>query len=93
VGVIEGDVCHLIDIAVKPGFRGRGLGGMLMEAFELKCLSLGFSRVVLEVKAANTPAVSLYVKRGFKPVAVIKSYYPDGSDALIMEKAFGDPGE
>ena len=86
VGVAEGDLCHLIDIAVKPDLRHRGLGEKLMEAFELKCSSLGLSRAILEVKVTNTPAMNLYVKRGFRPVTTIKGYYPDGTDALIMEK-------
>ncbi|MDM7274749.1 MAG: GNAT family N-acetyltransferase [Thermoprotei archaeon] len=85
-GIVEGGLCHLVDIAVKPGLRRRGLGERLMEVFEVKCASLGLSRAVLEVKTTNIPAVNLYVKRGFKHVGTIKGYYPDGTDALIMEK-------
>jgi ribosomal-protein-alanine N-acetyltransferase len=38
------------------------------------------------VRVSNEPAKSLYQKQGYKEVTVRKRYYPDGEDALIMQK-------
>jgi len=42
-------------------------------------------RIILEVSEKNTPALRLYEKVGFKRVGMRKNYYPDGSNALLME--------
>ena len=59
------------NVAVLPGFRGRGLG----KALVLKSLD-GFrtaklKNVTLEVTAENTPAVRLYEKLGFRTVKTV----------------------
>jgi ribosomal-protein-alanine N-acetyltransferase len=42
-------------------------------------------RVFLEVVAENKPAISLYLSRKFEQIAQRSNYYPDGSDAVIMQ--------
>ena len=48
-----------------------------------------FSFVSLEVRPSNTPAVSLYLKTGFKEEGRRKAFYRlPREDALIMTKRF-----
>jgi ribosomal-protein-alanine N-acetyltransferase len=46
-----------------------------------------WSKAVLEVKASNQVALGLYGGLGFQQVGRRKGYYPDGSDALLLELA------
>jgi ribosomal-protein-alanine N-acetyltransferase len=59
-----------------------------MEILIKELLSSGVKRVLLEVSEKNEPAKRVYEKAGFKPTGVRKNYYPDGSDAILMELNF-----
>ncbi|MCX8033089.1 MAG: ribosomal protein S18-alanine N-acetyltransferase [Thermoleophilia bacterium] len=87
---------HLLDLAVHPEWRRRGIGGELLDAF-LNEADANLVSVVLEVREGNVPARSLYESRGFRSVGVRRGYYPDtGEDAIVMmrfpsgEKDIGD---
>ena len=43
-------------------------------------------RMMLEVSEANTAATALYLGHGFAVIDRRRRYYPDGTDALIMER-------
>lgn len=79
------DVWHILNITVRDGLRGRGIGGRLLdELFERadRRPHLGFT---LEVRVSNDPAIHLYRKKGFIEHGVRPRYYSDnGEDALIM---------
>lgn len=78
---IEGEI-HIINMAVRPGERGKGYGEELMENV-LNAKDVFF----LEVRASNRVAQRLYEKYGFKSVGVRKNYYQDnGEDAFIMRR-------
>ena len=53
------------DFAVRPAYRGRGVGGVLMEAVKQKASDLGCCKVTLEVQAHNDAARRLYERSGF----------------------------
>jgi ribosomal-protein-alanine N-acetyltransferase len=79
---------HLMNVAVAPEQRRRGIASRLIEAsFAL----IGESDpVTLEVRPTNRSAIELYERLGFRSCGLRKGYYPDnGEDALIMWK--GDP--
>jgi len=81
------DEMHILKIAVAPSWRCRGIATVLME----KCLDLaatkGCDSAYLEVRPANTAAVMLYRKLGFRAVGKRTNYYPEtGEDALVMCK-------
>jgi ribosomal-protein-alanine N-acetyltransferase len=78
----EGHVCTL---AVKPEWRGRGLGELLLSNLIDRALAVEARTMTLEVRSSNTVAQSLYRKYGFAAAGVRKGYYADnGEDALIM---------
>lgn len=74
---------HLMNIAVDPGSRRRGLGAaMLAEMLR----SIGDDAAcTLEVRTSNASAIGLYERFGFRGAGTRPRYYRDtGEDALIM---------
>jgi [ribosomal protein S18]-alanine N-acetyltransferase len=79
------DEAHIINIAVREGFRGKGLGELLLISSMELASRLNSSVVTLEVRASNTVAQNLYTKYGFNKVGVRRGYYTDNKeDAFIM---------
>ncbi len=79
---------HLMNIAVAPEQRRRGIASLLIEA-ALDRIDPD-EPVTLEVRPTNRSAIALYESSGFNSYGLRKGYYPDnGEDALIMWK--GDP--
>ena len=55
------------DLAVQPGYRGRGIGRLLLEEVERRARARGSSKLTLEVHATNEGAMRLYRRFGFGP--------------------------
>jgi [ribosomal protein S18]-alanine N-acetyltransferase len=81
------DAWHVMNVAVSPQHRRRGIATMLLDRlFELTA-GRGRRGYTLEVRVSNTEAVALYEKLGFKARGVRRGYYTDNrEDALIMWK-------
>ena len=80
-------------IAVSPEARGRGVGERLMRS-AIDHLSRSSSRVRLLVAAGNEAGIGLYRKLSFEETGkVIPGYYPDGDDAVEMERELGPPAQ
>ncbi|MBB5212925.1 ribosomal protein S18-alanine N-acetyltransferase [Microbulbifer hydrolyticus] len=81
------DEMEILDVAVAPEWRRRGVAGRLLQEIFSR-LPEDVARVLLEVRASNRPARALYHKLGFSEDGRRKNYYPkpDGSreDALLM---------
>ena len=77
-------VWHLMDIAVDPRRRRRGIASALIRAM-LERLPGPDEQVTLEVRPSNDAAIKLYEGFGFKAAGVRRRYYQDnGEDARIM---------
>jgi ribosomal-protein-alanine N-acetyltransferase len=76
-------VWHLMNIAVDPPYRRRGLArGLLEEMFERAGSDAAYT---LEVRPSNGGAIVLYESYGFRTAGTRRRYYHDnGEDALIM---------
>jgi ribosomal-protein-alanine N-acetyltransferase len=72
-------------MVIKPEFQKKGYGKQLLDALLEKVHENNSKRVFLEVVAENKPAISLYLSRKFEQIAKRSNYYPDGSDAVIMQ--------
>jgi len=78
---------HIVSIAVRRGFRRRGIATALMLAsMESLKSEYGVREVYLEVRVSNEPAINLYRKLGFVIVERLHRYYLDGEDAYVMAK-------
>ena len=79
---------EILNLAVAPELRRRGVGGALLEeglaAFRLR----GATEVFLEVRESNLSAQALYLARGFRPVGQRAAYYRNPrEDALVLRLA------
>ena len=77
---------HLMNIAVDPDARRRGLGSALLAAMiERAGESAPYT---LEVRTSNAGAIALYERFGFRAAGTRRRYYTDtGEDAMIMWRA------
>jgi len=81
----EGKKLHIINVAVHPDERGKGIGtNLLLFAINL-AKELGYEAVYLEARKSNVSAQRLYRKLGFKEKEELKGYYQDGEDGIRME--------
>lgn len=80
------DLARLYSISVAPAARGRGLGAKILAACEACARKRGAKRMRLEVRASNSAARRLYDSAGYRVIAALESYYPDGEAAHRMEK-------
>jgi len=79
------DEAHITNIAIRSGFRGKGLGSMLLSEMKKTASHFGALRITLEVRKSNDTAQKLYTKHGFEVSGVRPNYYSDNNeDALIM---------
>jgi ribosomal-protein-alanine N-acetyltransferase len=76
-------VWHLMNVAVAPERRRRGIASRLIERLiEEGGDGLPFT---LEVRVSNRDAIAMYERLGFRSAGVRPRYYQDnGEDALIM---------
>ena len=81
------DEATLNNIVVKKSYRGRGIGGELLESLIDLCGDLHMITFTLEVDTENAPAIHLYEKFGFKNLGIRKKYYNGSRDAYIMTKS------
>ena len=81
------DSSDMMNIAVHPDFRRRGIGEMLVAALEEQLRQRGSKMLLLEVRDSNVPAIALYEKLGFHQVGLRKNYYRNPKeDARILRK-------
>lgn len=73
---------ELLLFAVAPEFRGRGLGGKMLEWLFQNCRARGVTEIHLEMRRGN-PAENLYRTRGFAPVGQRPNYYRTSSGLSI----------
>jgi [ribosomal protein S18]-alanine N-acetyltransferase len=77
------DVWHLMNIAVDPPGRRRGIATALLE--EMIARAGQDASYTLEVRPSNSSAIALYERFGFRSAGTRRRYYQDtGEDALIM---------
>ena len=77
----------MMNIAIHPDYRKQGIATELISAVIEALNERGSHSLMLEVRASNEPAKSLYLKMGFDVVGVRKNYYRNPrEDALILRK-------
>jgi len=84
--------CGILGIGVIAGYRARGLGGRLLAATLQRAQEIGVTRVELEVREANTPAIALYERFGFVREGIKKNaVWLDGEyeDTITMALLLG----
>jgi ribosomal-protein-alanine N-acetyltransferase len=84
------DAWHVMNVAVAPGHRRRGIASALLERLFAETAGDARRGYTLEVRVSNTAAIALYERFGFRPSGVRRGYYTDNrEDALIMWRDAG----
>ena len=78
------DEVHLLNVAVSPDHRRKGLGRALVAELVRYAREHAAVKIFLEVRVSNVPAITLYESVGFERLDVRKRYYADGEDGLDM---------
>ena len=82
---------HVLRLAVVPGARRRGIGRQLLDGLVGWAAELDAAAVVLEVRAGNVAARTLYASAGVVEDGLRRGYYPDGEDAVLLRRASTGP--
>ena len=81
------DETDVMNVAVHPDWRRRGIAESLIENLIRELKNRGSHALLLEVRASNAPANALYERLGFVQVGCRKNYYRNPKeDALILRK-------
>ncbi len=78
------DEAHVINVAVAPSERRKGIGRALVDHLVAYARANAIVKVLLEVRASNVAAIRLYEQAGFTRFNVRERYYSDGEDAVEM---------
>jgi ribosomal-protein-alanine N-acetyltransferase len=79
------DAWHVMNVAVAPEHRRRGIAASLLERLFEITAGDGRRGYTLEVRVSNTSAIKLYERAGFRARGIRRGYYTDNrEDALIM---------
>lgn len=83
------DSADMMNIAVHPDYRNRGVGFALIERLIDHLKERNVISLCLEVRVSNESAIGLYTKMGFNVVGKRPGYYRNPrEDAYIMRKEF-----
>jgi ribosomal-protein-alanine N-acetyltransferase len=81
------DEVHILNVAVAPEARRRGIARTLMTEAEKRAYAANAALMTLEVRRSNTSALDLYREFDYRAVGVRPNYYVDeGEDAIVMVK-------
>ncbi|HEY9404843.1 MAG TPA: ribosomal protein S18-alanine N-acetyltransferase [Pyrinomonadaceae bacterium] len=83
---------HINNIGVHEAARRRGIGNALMRTAVATAIRQGARGAILEVRAGNVAAQSLYRRYGFEVVGRRRQYYREPpEDALLMRATLKSP--
>ena len=81
------DETDVMNVAVHPDYRRRGIAESLIDVLILELKNRGSHALMLEVRDSNAPAIALYEKLGFQQVGLRKNYYHNPKEhARILRK-------
>jgi ribosomal-protein-alanine N-acetyltransferase len=80
------DDAHLLLLAVRRGWRRRGVGSALLEWLEAAARAAGARRIRLEARRDNEAARSFYNERGYHERDLAPRMYGGRLDGVHLEK-------
>ena len=77
---------HLLNIATSPEFRYCGVARQMVRKLTGKLVNQKRSRIVLEVRETNLPALLFFRSLGFRATNILRNFYEERSeDAYLMQ--------
>ena len=80
---IDGGVCEMKRLYVRPEFRGRAIGRVLAERVVSEAKKIGYGKMRLDTVSSMTEAITLYRSLGFAEIG--KYRLNPLPDALFLE--------
>ena len=85
------DEADLMNLAVSPDARRKGIAQALLKALMARLYDRGARSLTLDARVGNVPALSLYGRLGFQVVGRRKNYYEKPQeDAFILRRSLGE---
>lgn len=79
------DEVVIFNMALRPGWRGHGLGTRFLHKVLVRLKQGGATAVTLSVAASNQRAIAVYrTKFGFDHVSTLRNEYNTGQEYLLM---------
>lgn len=77
---------HVLNFAVHPDFRRRGVGAAMIDKLKGKLSPQRRSRIMLEVRETNLDAQLFFRNLRFRAVSLLRDFYEDTTeDAYLMQ--------
>ena len=67
---VDGTTCKLRKMYVRKGYRGEGLGKLLLEVAITKATQRGYRAMILETNSRMREAIGLYLASGFREIPI-----------------------
>jgi len=80
ISELDGNIIHISKLAVRPNFRGKGIGSSLLENIIVTGRIQKVKALVILVHEENDLGIKWIGKRGFKAHSVRLGAYPDERD-------------
>lgn len=85
VGVkLNNEIAKILMISVSNLYQNRSIGSKLLTTFLGEIILHNIKKVELEVKKTNLKAINFYKRFGFEIIEIIKEFYENKDDAIIM---------
>jgi ribosomal-protein-alanine N-acetyltransferase len=80
---------HVLNFAVRPEFRRRGVGNSMIRKLMGKLSEQRRNRILLEIRETNLGAQLFFRDCGFRAISVLREFYDDSpEDAYLMQYRF-----
>lgn len=77
---------HILNFAVHPEFRRRGVAGSMIRKLIGKLSPQRRNRILLEIRETNLAAQLFFREAGFRAISVLREFYEDTpEDAYLMQ--------
>lgn len=85
------DEGEIVRIAVDASFRRQGAATMLFQELKKFCIENQISKIMLDVRFGNIPAISFYKAMSFEEDGIRKNFYTNPvEDAILMSCRIGE---
>jgi len=85
-----GPYAYIMNVAVLPGYRRRGLAKAMIRRITALCRERGAVVISLDVRESNAAARALYEKLGFRAEGILPRHYRNPVEAAVVMNLYPD---